>query len=115
MQTVDHVPHQSRRMHDDPDDARRDRRRRELGGRVRSLRLWRDLPQDALAYRVGIARSTLQLIEYGDSAPTADMLWELSDVLQVPVTWFLSDDWTWPAEWRGDGGQPPEAPPVRRS
>ncbi len=112
MQTKGYVPLQCRGMHDDS-DARRDRRRGELGSRVRSLRLWRDLPQDALAYRIGVARSTLQLIEYGNAAPTVDTLWDLADVLGVPVAWFLTDDWTWPEGWRGAGGLPLDPPPVR--
>jgi hypothetical protein len=53
-------------------------------------------------------RSTLQRIEYGETALSVDKLWALADTLGVPVTWLLTDDWHTPG-WRAGGGENPGA------
>lgn len=51
-------------------------------------------------------RSTLQRIEYGQTAVSIDRLWALADKLGVHVTSLLSDDWA-SSDWRNGGGENP--------
>lgn len=67
--------------------------------------------QDALANQAGMQRSTLQRIEYGQSAVSIDRLWALADALGVPVTWFLSEDRPTPLD---GGARAGDAPPGRQ-
>jgi transcriptional regulator with XRE-family HTH domain len=70
------------------------RRRAEVGDRVRSLRKWRKLSQEALGHLVGVGRESIMAIESGRSGVTLDVILDVAEVLRVPATWLLSDDWT---------------------
>ena len=56
-----------------------------IGRRMRALRDARALSLDALAERSGVGRSTISLIERGQSSPTATVLDKLSAALGVTV------------------------------
>ncbi|MBR0665336.1 DUF2083 domain-containing protein [Roseomonas hellenica] len=56
-----------------------------IGRTVRRLRQERDLTQQALAVRLGISASYLNLIEHDQRAVTAGLLIKLTDVLQVDL------------------------------
>lgn len=56
-----------------------------IGQRVRALRDAAALSLDALAERSGVGRSTISLIERGESSPTATVLDKLSAALGVTV------------------------------
>lgn len=59
-------------------------------------------------------RSTWQRIEYGESAVSMDLIWRVADVLEVPMTWLVSDEWGWPLGGGARGGEYPDgSPPVR--
>ena len=55
-----------------------------LGARLKSLRLERDLSQEALAAKAGCSHRTLQYLETGKRAPQLETLQGLSRALDVP-------------------------------
>lgn len=56
-----------------------------IATRVRELRSGRAWSLDALADRSGVSRSTISLIERGESSPTAVVLDKLATALRVPL------------------------------
>src|ERR1700759_2584631 len=56
-----------------------------IGRTVRRLRAERDLTQQALAARLGISASYLNLIEHDQRAVTASLLIKLSETLRVEL------------------------------
>lgn len=64
--------------------------RREIGSRIRQLRLDRSLLQSELCRRVGLTPSQLSKFESGYGSPTADGLVELSEALGTSVTYLLT-------------------------
>lgn len=76
-------------MYSDPEIQKR--RRRELGDRVRSLRLWRGRTQEGLALAAALDRTAIQDIEGGKTNPKLDTLWAVADALNVPLSWLVSD------------------------
>ncbi len=61
-------------------------RRRELGDRVRQLRLHADYTQERFAEITGIDRRTLQRIERGESDPRYGHLLRIASALGIPVS-----------------------------
>lgn len=61
-------------------------RRRELGDRIRDLRLDANHTQESFADLTGIDRRTLQRIERGESDPRYGHLLRIAAALNVPVT-----------------------------
>ncbi|MEV0691762.1 helix-turn-helix transcriptional regulator [Streptomyces sp. NPDC050388] len=61
-------------------------RRRELGDRIRDLRLHANLTQEVLAEMTGIDRRTVQRIERGTSDPPYSSLLLIADVIGVPLS-----------------------------
>lgn len=57
--------------------------------RIRDLRTKRAWSLDALAERSGVSRSTISVIERGESSPTAIVLDKLAAALQVPLASFF--------------------------
>lgn len=75
-----------------------------IARRVRELRDARSLSLDALAARSGVGRSTISLIERGESSPTAAVLDKLASALGVALAALFEDK-----------GAPDQAPsPVAR-
>lgn len=62
-----------------------------LGVRVRQARLARQLDQAGLAERIGMERSGLAKVERGTRRLTAMELMVLSQVLSVPMTYFVTE------------------------
>ena len=60
-----------------------------LGTRVRQLREKAGLTQDALAFDAGMGRATLQRIEAGTQAVSADLLFSLIRALQLQPAEFF--------------------------
>ncbi|WP_073946541.1 helix-turn-helix domain-containing protein [Streptomyces kebangsaanensis] len=60
-------------------------RRRELGDRIRDLRLHANLTQEVLAEMTGIDRRTLQRIERGTSDPPYGSLLLIAQALDIPI------------------------------
>jgi transcriptional regulator with XRE-family HTH domain len=68
-----------------PPDPWTQERRRQLGDRIRELRLWHNLTQEAFAERSGVDRRTLQRIERGTSDPTFTRLLLIARALSTPI------------------------------
>ena len=72
---------------------------REMGVRLQRLRIERGLSQERLAHMAGIASYTYQKFEKGESKPGTPMnprlftLMSLAEVLQVPLTELVPEDW----------------------
>jgi transcriptional regulator with XRE-family HTH domain len=62
---------------------------KEIGLRVRGLRVKRDLKQEKLAKILKIDRSTLSKIESGTNTPTTRILIDLKQVFSVSIDWIL--------------------------
>ena len=88
--------------------------RLQVGGRLRSLREWRDLRQPHLAERAGVSRDTVYRVEGGTRALNADAAYLLARALRVPVIWLFSDDWSNTPEGGYGGGEWPDDPPPIR-
>ncbi len=56
-----------------------------IGGNLQKLRKQRELTQEALAERVGVARQTVVKWESGESAPDLVLAQKLADVLEVTL------------------------------
>lgn len=64
-------------------------RRVSVGARIRELRLEQGLSQEALALESGLSRNMIIGIEWGKKSVAYERLWDITDVLEVPVTDLL--------------------------
>lgn len=62
-----------------------------VGGRVRLRRLYMDLSQSKLARELGLTFQQIQKYERGLNRISASRLYDLSRVLEVPVSFFFDD------------------------
>ena len=62
---------------------------KEIGSRIRFLRVERNLKQEKLAEILKIDRSTLSKIERGTNTPTTRILIELKQIFSVSIDWIL--------------------------
>ena len=60
-----------------------------IGVRLRKRRVLLGITQEALAQRVGISFQQMQKYETGENRISAARLFRLSQLLDVPVTWFF--------------------------
>ncbi|WP_245986437.1 helix-turn-helix domain-containing protein [Azospirillum thermophilum] len=60
-----------------------------IGGRLRLRRTLVGLSQTALGERVGVTFQQIQKYERGDNGIAASRLWQLAEVLDVPVGFFF--------------------------
>lgn len=65
-------------------------RRREVGQRIRRLRLDRGLSQEALAVGSGFSRNMIIGLESGRKSAAYERLWDIADVLNVTVVDILT-------------------------
>jgi len=65
---------------------------RMIGQRLRKLRLAKGLTQDGLGKRIGISFQQIQKYENGSNRISASRLNEIAARLDVPVTYFFSQD-----------------------
>jgi DNA-binding XRE family transcriptional regulator len=69
-----------------PDRLQRwQKRRKQVGARIREIRLSRDLTQEALGLEAGMDRRTVLRIEWGEISISYERLWEIADVLRVDI------------------------------
>lgn len=61
------------------------RKRYEMGQRIRKRRKRCDLCQEALAEKLGVSQVTVSRIENGDTKMDVEMLVRLSAILQAPL------------------------------
>ncbi|WP_079596597.1 helix-turn-helix domain-containing protein [Arthrobacter sp. P2b] len=64
-------------------------RRASVGARIRELRLEQALSQEALALESGLSRNMIIGIEWGKKSVAYERLWDIADVLEVPVSQLL--------------------------
>ena len=62
-----------------------------VGGRVRLRRLYMDMSQSSLARAIGLTFQQIQKYERGLNRISASRLFDLSLVLEVPVSFFFDD------------------------
>ena len=62
-----------------------------VGGRVRLRRLYMDMSQSSLARAIGLTFQQIQKYERGLNRISASRLFDLSRVLEVPVSFFFDD------------------------
>lgn len=60
-------------------------RRVRVGARIRELRLAQNLSQEALALESGLSRNMVIGIEWGRKSVAYERLWDVADVLGVPI------------------------------
>ena len=77
-----------------------------VGKRVRHRRWLVGMTQQQLAEQVGIKFQQIQKYETGANRVSASRLWDISDVLKVPVSYFFEDPSVEPAAEPGHSGVP---------
>ena len=65
---------------------------KELGQRIQVGRMSRGLTQADLANQLGVATSTVGMWEIGRREPSIETLEAISDIYNVPLSYFLCDD-----------------------
>lgn len=60
-----------------------------IGRRIRQRRQLMDMSQSDVAMRLGITFQQLQKYEVGTNRVSASRLWEIADILKVPVSFFF--------------------------
>ncbi|MDQ0663388.1 transcriptional regulator with XRE-family HTH domain [Arthrobacter ulcerisalmonis] len=60
-------------------------RRKKVGARIRKLRLSQNLSQEGLALESGLSRNMIIGIEWGRKSVAYERLWDIADVLNVPI------------------------------
>lgn len=83
----------TRPSQNDPDRvAAWELRRREVGHRIRALRVERGLTQEALALRSGVTRNVLIDVELGKRGLLYERLFDIAEALQVPAGALLGEE-----------------------
>lgn len=67
------------------DRQRWEKRRQQVGLRIRELRLQRELTQESLALEAKLSRNMVIGIEWGRKSVAYERLWDIADVLGVDV------------------------------
>lgn len=65
--------------------------RLQVGQRIRTIRLRRNLTQEALAHAAGIGRYTVVRAELGLTSLNVDNAYRLARTLDVPLAWLFED------------------------
>lgn len=85
--------------------ARWQARRSATGARIRELRLAQNLSQEALALESGLSRNMIIGIEWGKKSVAYERLWDVADVLGVPVAELLTESAALPQRIPYRGGR----------
>lgn len=85
-------------------------RREATGARIRELRLAQDLSQESLALESGLSRNMVIGIEWGRKSVAYERLWDVADVLGVPITELLKPAESIPERKPYRGGRRPLDP-----
>ncbi len=62
-----------------------------VGGRIRTRRLLIGMNQETLARALGLTFQQVQKYEGGANRISASRLWQIADILGVPIAYFFSD------------------------
>jgi transcriptional regulator with XRE-family HTH domain len=74
-----------------------------FGRRLRQLRTWRELSQEALAGRASLSRDYIAKLEQGRMSPGLLPLWQLADALDINLSELFGDGL--PAGWSAGSRQ----------
>jgi transcriptional regulator with XRE-family HTH domain len=66
-------------------------RRKQVGSRIREIRMSQGLTQMSLALEAGLSRNMIIGIEFGKKSVAYERLWDIADVLDVDVREFFSE------------------------
>lgn len=85
-------PVPTRPSQNDPDRVEAwERRRRQIGGRIRALRAEQNLTQEALALRSGVTRNVLIDVELGRRGLLYERLFDIADALGVEAAQLFGE------------------------
>jgi transcriptional regulator with XRE-family HTH domain len=70
----------------------------QIGSRLRALREWRNLSQEALGHAAGLSKDSVYRAEHGVTGLNLDHLMMYARVLKVSLSWFFADEWDLPAD-----------------
>jgi transcriptional regulator with XRE-family HTH domain len=80
-------------MSGQPESAKRiDNWNVEVGRRIRARRLERGLSQTELGAKLGVTFQQIQKYEKGSNSVSSGRLGQISDILEVPITFFYGSD-----------------------
>lgn len=82
-------------------------RRLKVGARIRELRLSQNLAQEALALESGMSRNMIIGIEWGRKSVAYERLWDVADVLGVPINSLFIEAESLPSNAPFKGGRRP--------
>lgn len=82
-------------------------RRLKVGARIRELRLAQNLSQEALALESGLSRNMIIGIEWGRKSVAYERLWDVADVLGVPINSLFVEAKSFPSTAPFRGGRRP--------
>lgn len=82
-------------------------RRLKVGARIRELRLAQNLSQEALALESGLSRNMIIGIEWGRKSVAYERLWDVADVLGVPINSLFVEATSFPSSESFKGGRRP--------
>ena len=83
-----------------------------IGRRLREARLARGLSQGALGKKLGVTFQQVQKYESGANRIGGSRLWDISSILEVPVSYFFEG---LPGKGESRAKDEPDAPLTRRS
>ncbi|WP_354516814.1 helix-turn-helix transcriptional regulator [Paenarthrobacter sp. 4246] len=83
------------------------KRRQATGARIREVRLAQSLSQEALALECGLSRNMIIGIEWGRKSVAYERLWDVADVLGVPLSELLEGSAARPEQSPYRGGRRP--------
>ncbi|MHA7261937.1 helix-turn-helix domain-containing protein [Arthrobacter sp. TMN-37] len=66
-------------------------RRRKVGARIREVRLAQGLSQESLALESGLSRNMVIGIEWGRRSIAYERLWDIAEVLDLPVAALFTE------------------------
>ncbi|MDQ0259545.1 helix-turn-helix domain-containing protein [Sinomonas atrocyanea] len=81
------------------------RRRKQVGARIRELRTQRGLTQEALALESGLDRTMVIYVEWGRNGLSYERLWDIAEALGVDVSDLLIPSRTEPQRRVFRGGR----------
>lgn len=84
---------------------------------IRKIRASKGISQETMAEWLQVSRQTISKWENGQAQPSADNLFRLSQVLDVPIDALVKDDWTPPEEETSEiqVAEVPAEVPIHRS
>jgi repressor LexA len=64
---------------------------KEIGERIRRIRKEKNFTQEELAWEIGLSPNYIGLIERGKKRPSIETLRKISEVLEIPISYFFEN------------------------